>query len=64
MNVFTYYTHIIMAIWIIATFSLLIKSEKILKVIDVLDDISYEVFLCHYMFVVVHIKVIGITNVF
>lgn len=63
-NVFTYFTHIIMAVWIIATFSLLIKSEKTPKVIDVLDDISYEVFLCHYMFVVGPIRVIGITNVF
>lgn len=63
-DAFTYYTHIIMAVWIIATFSLLTKSEKISKVIDALDGISYEVFLCHYMFLVGPIRVIGITEFF
>lgn len=61
-NVFIYYTHLILMFWIIYSLFCLqpiIKVEKINSIICKLSNISYYVFLIHFIYIDGPIKIIG-----
>lgn len=63
-NIYTYYSQVIMSAFIVYSFYCL-ENKGILrtnKFIKQLDEISYEVFLTHYMYIVGPLKVIGMFN--
>ena len=56
------YTHYVAAACIFMLFSIIFSKAKMLKIVQLVDDISFEIYLCHYMFIVGPVSVMYITG--
>ena len=56
------YTHYVAAACIFMLFSIIFSKAKILKNVQLVDGISFEIYLCHYMFIVGPVSVMYITG--
>lgn len=56
------YTHYVAAACIFMLFSIIFSKAKMLKIVQLVDGISFEIYLCHYMFIVGPVSVMYITG--
>lgn len=56
------YTHYVAAACIFMLFSIIFSKVKMLKIVQLIDSISFEIYLCHYMFIVGPVSVMYITG--
>ena len=56
------YTHYVAAACIFMLFSIIFSKVKMLKIVQLVDGISFEIYLCHYMFIVGPVSVMYITG--
>ena len=56
------YTHYVAAAYIFMLFSIIFSKVKMLKIVQLVEGISFEIYLCHYMFIVGPVSVMYITG--